>query len=103
MSAALDLHRRDLDAHDAQEDECTRFAEQAVSDQLGASEFFAWAGAGEATALLHDIIADDDQHQVLQLIIRAANRNDDLKRLAKPVIDQLYSHAYQYRQKELRP
>lgn len=79
---------------------CERFAEAAADDQLSADDFFAWADKGEASALLHDIIADDDQHQILQLIIKAAQR-DEFKRLAKPAIERLYAHAYEHRRKEL--
>lgn len=79
---------------------CERFAEAAADDQLSADDFFDWADKGEASALLHDIIADDDQHYLLQLIIRAGLKSD-LQGLAKPAIDRLYAHAYEYKQKEL--
>lgn len=103
---AIDLYRSQFaydnaePATDPVNEACEQFAVQATTDQLGASEFFAWADKGEATALLHDIIAGDDQHQVLQLIIKAAQQ-DELKKLAGPAIDRLYAHAYEYKQKEL--
>ena len=91
MSTAIDLNSI-----------CERFAEAAADDQLSADDFFDWADKGEASALLHDIIADDDQHYLLQLIIRAGLKSD-LQGLAKPAIDRLYAHAYEYKKKELRP
>ncbi|WGK60544.1 hypothetical protein QAO71_10610 [Halopseudomonas sp. SMJS2] len=103
---AIDLYRSQFaydnaePAADPVNEACEQFAVQATTDLLDAAEFFAWADKGEATALLHDIIADDDQHYLLQLIIRAGLKSD-LQGLAKPAIDRLCAHAYEYKQKEL--
>src|SRR5690606_40139817 len=103
---AIDLYRSQFaydnaePATDPVNEACEHFAVLATTDRLRADDFFAWADKGEASALLHDIIADDDQHQILQLIIKAAQR-DEFKRLAGPAIERLYAHAYEHRRKEL--
>lgn len=80
---------------DAIEIACTQFAEEFCENQMDAQTFYQHAEAfGSET--LADYLAEDDQHNLLQLVLRHSKDP-----AAKEVISRLYAAAYNHREREI--
>lgn len=104
MRGAQEAHDRDepctraADRADSIETECTIFAERFTDNQMDAPTFFELAEAfGSET--IGDYLAEDDQHNLLQLVL-AARKAGVFDAYTKPVIARLYTAAYKHKEQE---
>tara|TARA_R110001592_G_scaffold111372_6_gene308493 strand:+ start:14010 stop:14339 length:330 start_codon:yes stop_codon:yes gene_type:complete len=81
---------------DAIEIACTQFAEEFCENQMDAETLFELAEAF-GSEVLGDYLAEDDQHNLLQLVLRHSKDP-----AAKEVINRLYTAAYNHKEGELK-
>ena len=86
-----------LSEHEVKFD-CRLFAKRFTENQMDAETFFELAEAFGSEEV-GNFLGKDDQHDLLQLVLKA-NEHPELEPYARPIINRLYTAAYDHKEKE---